>query len=112
MVDCPRHCLPEATRTTIAAALPEVWEAFSAQAEQQHGAEDRRMELDAQLRDMLARLSNAGKALSVQKERKLGRGSADVQGRRMSSGAGWHRRARRGGCSCQEAGRREARASH
>jgi hypothetical protein len=49
--------------TTIAAALPEVWKAFSAEAQQQHGAEGRRSELDTQLRDMLARLANAGKAL-------------------------------------------------
>ena len=33
------------------------------------------MELDAQLRDMLARLANADKALSIQRESKLGRGS-------------------------------------
>ena len=34
------------------------------------------MELDAQLRDMLARRANAGKALSIQREHKLGRSSA------------------------------------
>ena len=62
--------------TTIAAALPEVWKAFSAEAQQQHGAEDRRLELHTQLRDMLARLANAGKALSIQRGRKLGRSSA------------------------------------
>ena len=40
-------------------------------AHHQHGAEDRRRELDNQLRDMLARLATAGKALSIQKESKL-----------------------------------------
>ena len=56
--------------TTIAAALPEVWSVFSAESHQQGGAKERRRELDTQLRDMLARLAGAGKALSIQKERK------------------------------------------
>ena len=34
------------------------------------------MELDTQLRDMLARLAGADKALSIQKERELGRSTA------------------------------------
>ena len=61
---------------TIAAALPGVWGAPPAKAHQQHGAGGKRVGLDAQLGGMLAGLANAGKALSTQRGRKLGRGPA------------------------------------
>ena len=62
--------------TTIAAALPEVWNVFSQESHQQGGAKERRRELDTQIRDMLAKLAGAGKALSIQRERVLGKSTA------------------------------------
>ena len=41
----------------------------------------RRRELDTQLMDMLARVATEGKALSIQKKRKLGRSSAQEKRR-------------------------------